>query len=149
MTRKFDVIAIGTGSSASTIASRRREAGWQVAVVDSRPFGGTCALRGCDPKKVLVGAAEAVDWTRRMKGKGIQAAKLQIDWPELMRFKRSFTEPVPKRREEVRESRRRSVPWSGALRRPNRSTSRGRNIGGTVSRYCGRRGTGGFRDSRH
>ena len=63
-------------------------------------FGGTCALRGCDPKKVLVGAAEAVDWTRRMKGKGIRAAKLQIDWPELMRFKRSFTEPVPERREE-------------------------------------------------
>src|ERR1035437_795515 len=100
MTRKFDVIAIGTGSAASAVASRCREAGWQVAVVDSRPFGGTCALRGCDPKKVLVGAAEAVDWARRMKGKGIQAAKLQIDWPELMRFKRSFTEPVPKRRED-------------------------------------------------
>ena len=100
MTRKFDVIAIGTGSAASAVASRCREAGWQVAIVDSRPFGGTCALRGCDPKKVLVGAAEAVDWIRRMKGKGIQAEKLQINWPELMRFKRSFTEPVPKRRED-------------------------------------------------
>jgi glutathione reductase (NADPH) len=100
MTRKFDVIAIGTGSAASTVASRCREAKWQVAIVDSRPFGGTCALRGCDPKKVLVGAAEAVDWTRRMKGKGIQAAELRIDWSELMRFKRSFTEPVPKRRED-------------------------------------------------
>jgi glutathione reductase (NADPH) len=100
MTRQFDVIAIGTGSAASAVASRCREAGWQVAIVDSRPFGGTCALRGCDPKKVLVGAAEAVDWTRRMKGKGIQAEKLQIDWLELMRFKRSFTEPVPKRRED-------------------------------------------------
>jgi glutathione reductase (NADPH) len=100
MIRRFDVIAIGTGSAASAVAPRCREAGWQVAIVDSRPFGGTCALRGCDPKKVLVGAAEAVDWTRRMKGKGIQAAKLQIDWPELMRFKRSFTEPVPKRRED-------------------------------------------------
>jgi glutathione reductase (NADPH) len=100
MTRKFDVIAIGTGSAASAVASRCREAEWQVAIVDSRPFGGTCALRGCDPKKVLVGAAEAVDWTCRMKGKGIQAAKLQIDWSELMRFKRSFTEPVPKRRED-------------------------------------------------
>jgi glutathione reductase (NADPH) len=100
MTRKFDVIAIGTGSAASTVASRCREAGWQVAIVDSRPFGGTCALRGCDPKKVLVGAAEAVDWIRRMNGKGIRAEKLQIDWPELMRFKRSFTEPVPKRRED-------------------------------------------------
>jgi glutathione reductase (NADPH) len=100
MTRKFDVIAIGTGSAASAVASRCREAGWQVAIVDSRPFGGTCALRGCDPKKVLVGAAEAVDWTRRMQGKGIRAEKLQIDWPELMRFKRSFTEPVTKRRED-------------------------------------------------
>src|SRR6202048_1824256 len=100
MTREFDVIAIGTGSAASAVASRCREAGWQVAIVDSRPFGGTCALRGCDPKKVLVGAAKSVDWTRRMKGKGIQAAKLRIDWPELMRFKRSFTEPVPKRRED-------------------------------------------------
>ena len=100
MTRTFDLIAIGTGSAASTVASRCREAGWQVAVVDLRPFGGTCALRGCDPKKVLVGAAEAVDWIRRMKGKGIQAPNLNIDWPELMHFKRSFTEPVPKRRED-------------------------------------------------
>jgi glutathione reductase (NADPH) len=35
-----------------------------------------------------------------MKGKGIQAESLRIDWQELMRFKRSFTEPVPKNREE-------------------------------------------------
>ncbi len=100
MTRKFDLVAIGTGSAASALASRCRSAGWQVAIVDSRPFGGTCALRGCDPKKVLVGAAEAVDRACRMKGKGIQTEKLQIDWQELMRFKRSFTEPVPKYREE-------------------------------------------------
>jgi glutathione reductase (NADPH) len=35
-----------------------------------------------------------------MKGKGVRADQLRIDWQELMRFKRSFTEPVPKRREE-------------------------------------------------
>ncbi len=82
------------------VALRCREAGWQVAIVDSRPFGGTCSLRGCDPKKVLVGAAEVLDWGRRMQGKGIKAEKLQMDWSELMRFKRSFTEPVPQRRED-------------------------------------------------
>src|SRR6266852_2195884 len=100
MTRKFDLVVIGTGSAASAVASRCRSAGWQVAVIDSRPFGGTCALRGCDPKKVLVGAAEALDRVRRMKGKGIRAEEVRIDWQELMRFKRSFTEPVPKNREE-------------------------------------------------
>ncbi len=99
MNQKFDLIAIGTGSAASAAASRCRAAGWQVAIVDSRPFGGTCALRGCDPKKVLVGAAEVTDWARRMHGKGIQAEHLKINWPDLMQFKRSFTDPVPAQRE--------------------------------------------------
>lgn len=100
MTRKFDLIAIGTGSAASVAASRCRAAGWEVAIIDSRPFGGTCALRGCDPKKVLVGAAEALDWIRRMEGKGIKGKGVKIDWPALMHFKKTFTDPVPKRREE-------------------------------------------------
>lgn len=99
MTRKFDVVVIGTGSGASAAAYRCRAAGWQVAIVDSRPFGGTCALRGCDPKKILVGAADLVDWARRMRGNGIRAEQLRIDWSELMRFKRTNIEPVPKNRE--------------------------------------------------
>jgi len=97
---KYDVVVIGTGSAASTVAVRCRKAGKQVAVVDSRPFGGTCALRGCDPKKVLVGAAEVLDWTRRMEKNGIRADQVQIDWSRLIQFKRSFTESVPKNSEE-------------------------------------------------
>ncbi len=52
----------------------------------------------CDPKKVLVGGAELVDWHRRMTGWGI-AGEARIDWPALMRFKRTFTDPVPASRE--------------------------------------------------
>ncbi len=104
MGKTFDLVVIGTGSAASTVASRCRSAGWQVAIVDSRPFGGTCALRGCDPKKVLVAAAELIDWNRRMKGHGVDAANARIDWPELMRFKRSFTAPIPHRREQAFEN---------------------------------------------
>lgn len=98
MNRSFDLIVIGTGEAGSTVATRCRAAGWQVAIVDSRPYGGTCGLRGCDPKKVLVGAAEVIDWARRMNGKGIKADHLAIDWPELMRFKCTFTDPFPKAR---------------------------------------------------
>src|SRR5260370_41479584 len=36
-----------------------------------RPFGGTCALRGCDPKKVLVGVADVVDSTKRLVNRGV------------------------------------------------------------------------------
>jgi len=40
MTKTFDIIVIGTGSAASVAASRCRSAGWEVAIIDSRPFGG-------------------------------------------------------------------------------------------------------------
>lgn len=99
MNRRFDLVVLGTGTAASTVASTCRAVGWQVAVIDSLPFGGTCALRGCDPKKVLVGTAEALDWTRRVRGKGLQDS-VRLDWLGLMRFKRTFTDPVPKKREE-------------------------------------------------
>src|SRR6267143_6965370 len=95
MDRKFDLIVIGTGAAGSSAAYKCRRAGWEVAIIDLRPFGGTCALRGCDPKKVLVGAAELIDWNRRMAGKGVVSTATQIDWPALMRFKRTFTDPVP------------------------------------------------------
>lgn len=90
----YDLVILGAGTAAMVAASRVSKAGWRVAVTDFRPFGGTCALRGCDPKKMLISGAAAIDHERRMRGNGV-AGDLWIDWPELMRFKRTFTDPVP------------------------------------------------------
>src|SRR5215467_10735395 len=95
----FDLIVIGTGTAAQVAAGRVRKAGRSVAVIDHRPFGGTCALRGCDPKKMLVSGAEALDLSRRMRGGGV-AGDLRMGWKDLIAFKRSFTDPVPRKREE-------------------------------------------------
>jgi glutathione reductase (NADPH) len=95
MIETFDLVVIGSGSAAQAVASRCRKAGWTVAMIDKRPFGGTCALRGCDPKKVLVDAAAAVDAARRLSGKGVRPDRLAIDWTELIQFKRTFTDPHP------------------------------------------------------
>lgn len=94
MAEKFDLVVIGTGVAAQGIAARCRKAGRSVAVIDCRPFGGTCPLRGCDPKKALNGGATALDHAARMDGKGIASDGLHIDWPALVRFKRGFTDPV-------------------------------------------------------
>src|SRR5438876_298083 len=95
MTETFDLVVIGSGSAAQSVASRCRKAGWTVAMIDKRPFGGTCALRGCDPKKVLVDAAAAVEAARLLSGKGVRPDGLAIDWTELIQFKRTFTDPRP------------------------------------------------------
>ena len=67
MTEPYDLIVIGSGTAAQVAIARVRKRGWRVAVIDHRPFGGTCALRGCDPKKMLVSGEEAIDAARRMK----------------------------------------------------------------------------------
>lgn len=99
MTKPYDLVVIGAGTAAMTAAMRVRAAGWTVAVIDHRPFGGTCALLGCDPKKMLIGGADALDHARRMHGKGV-TGDVQIDWQKLMAFKRTFTDPVPEKMEQ-------------------------------------------------
>lgn len=101
---EFDLIVIGTGMTGTVVAQRCAKAGWSVAVVDDRPYGGTCALRGCDPKKILLSAAEVSDAVRRLDGHGVNFEG-RIDWPDLMAFKRDFTEPISRHREEQFEER--------------------------------------------
>ncbi|MCX6215219.1 NAD(P)/FAD-dependent oxidoreductase [Spirosoma sp.] len=92
----FDLVVIGTGSAGATVAQTAREAGKSVAIIDKLPFGGTCSQRGCDPKKILVGAAEIVARSAQLTGKGI-TLPATIDWSDLMRFKKTFTSPIPER----------------------------------------------------
>jgi ribulose 1,5-bisphosphate synthetase/thiazole synthase len=54
--QQYDLIVIGSGNGALGAAFRIKEERWSVAFIDSLPFGGTCARRACDPKKILVGA---------------------------------------------------------------------------------------------
>ena len=95
----YDLAVIGTGTAAMVCAMRVAKAGKSVAVIDEKPFGGTCALRGCDPKKMLVAGVEVIDAKRRMAPHGV-AGDVRIDWPELIDFKRSFTDPVPEKHEQ-------------------------------------------------
>lgn len=93
---EYDLVVLGSGSAGHGVASRCRKAGWTVAIVEEREFGGTCALRGCEPKKTLWTVAEALDRARRLGMDGLAGTgDLHIDWPALLAFKRSFTEPVP------------------------------------------------------
>ncbi len=100
MAKEYDLIVIGTGVAASKIAQTCRNAGWQVAVVDRRPYGGTCRLRGCDPKKLLWGVAETVEQARRFAQDGFAGSDISLSWPDLVRFKRSFLEGAPEAAEE-------------------------------------------------
>lgn len=94
--KSFDLIVIGGGTGGNGVARMVARAGWKVASIDNLPFGGTCALRGCDPKKMLIAVTEGVEWARNLAGKGLDA-KVSVDWPAMIAFKRTFTDSMPGR----------------------------------------------------
>lgn len=53
MTETIDLTVIGVGIARINAAKMAARTGWSVAIMDELPYGGTCALRGCDPKKML------------------------------------------------------------------------------------------------
>ncbi len=98
MEQYYDLFVIGTGSGGSDAAQMCREAGWKVAIADRLPFGGTCSLRGCNPKKTLASAAEMINRYNHMKDKGL-IGSISMDWNRLMQFKRTLVEPIPQMKE--------------------------------------------------
>ena len=98
--QNYDLIVIGAGMAGAAAANKCAAQGWRVGIVDALPYGGTCALRGCDPKKILRRGAEIVDSVRLMSGKGIDGDGLSINWADLMKHKHGFTDPVPAKMEE-------------------------------------------------
>ena len=92
----YDLIVIGAGTAGNSVARMAAAAGWNVASIDSLPFGGTCALRGCDPKKMLIAVTEGVDAVHNLKGKGLDS-QTSINWPDMIAFKEGFTSAMPSR----------------------------------------------------
>lgn len=91
MARRYDVIILGAGNAGLGAAGVTREHGKSVAVVESNGVGGTCPLRGCVPKKVLVAAAETLDTLENAAVHHIETGKPRLDWPALIDREQSFT----------------------------------------------------------
>ncbi len=90
-TTHFNTIVVGSGTAAYYAVDGLVRAGQRVTIIDERPFGGTCALRGCQPKKYLVSNAEAVAMASQLVGRGITAPPT-TDWEALQSLKNQFFE---------------------------------------------------------
>lgn len=95
---KFDVVVVGAGTTGQSVAIAAANAGKSVAMTEGRAYGGTCPLRGCDPKLVLHAAAEAIHRIECLKAKGFRSAP-DFNWADLMAWKKTFTDPIPEKAE--------------------------------------------------
>jgi len=79
----YDLFVIGGGSGGVRAARIASLAGARVAIAEEYRIGGTCVIRGCVPKKLLVYGAEYAQHFADAKGFGWTAENVRFDWATL------------------------------------------------------------------
>lgn len=87
MAERFDLVILGSGSTAFAAALRAAELGKTAAMTESRTLGGTCVNRGCLPSKNLIEAARIVWEAGHPRYPGLTPTKMAIDFRALIRQK--------------------------------------------------------------
>src|SRR6266536_824723 len=87
MAERFDLVILGSGSTAFAAALKAAELGKTAAMTESRTLGGTCVNRGCLPSKNLIEATRIVWEARHPRYPGLRPAAIEVDFAELVRQK--------------------------------------------------------------
>jgi glutathione reductase (NADPH) len=82
-----DLFVIGGGSGGVRAARVAAEHGARVAVAEADRWGGTCVIRGCVPKKLLVYASEISRTLADARGQGWRIPEATHDWATLIAAK--------------------------------------------------------------
>ncbi|KWH10022.1 glutathione reductase [Burkholderia territorii] len=83
----YDLFVIGAGSGGVRLARMSASYGARVGIAEQEQIGGTCVLRGCIPKKLLVYASHYPHELEDAKGFGWTFGAGTLDWPALIAAK--------------------------------------------------------------
>ena len=83
----FDLIVIGAGSGGVRAARIAAAHGARVAIIEESRVGGTCVIRGCVPKKLLMYASHFAEDFEDARGFGWEVGPSRFSWPDLIRAK--------------------------------------------------------------
>jgi glutathione reductase (NADPH) len=80
----YDLFVIGGGSGGVRAARLAGGTGARVGIAEEYRFGGTCVIRGCVPKKLMVYASEFSEIVKDAKGFGWSIGTPTFSWPTLI-----------------------------------------------------------------
>ena len=81
----LDLLVLGAGSGGLAAAKRAAKYGARVAIVEGDRVGGTCVIRGCVPKKLLVYGAQARHQLKDAPAYGLTIGAVESSVTELFR----------------------------------------------------------------
>jgi glutathione reductase (NADPH) len=84
MTFDYDLFVIGAGSGGLAASKRAASFGAKVAIAEESLVGGTCVIRGCIPKKLMVYASHFPALFHDAAGYGWKVGDTELDWEYLV-----------------------------------------------------------------
>ncbi len=88
MSKRFDIVVIGSGPGGYIAALHAGQKGAKVAVVESGLLGGTCLNVGCIPSKALLASAELIHRIEHAGDMGVTVGgEVAFDWPAIQKRK--------------------------------------------------------------
>src|SRR5882724_9505650 len=84
MSEEVDLFVIGAGSGGVRAARIASGYGARVMIAEEFRVGGTCVIRGCVPKKLLVYASRFADEFEDAAGYGWSVGEPVFDWSKLI-----------------------------------------------------------------
>src|SRR5260221_7370735 len=87
MAEHFDLLILGSGSTAFAAALRAAELGKTAAMTEVRTLGGTCVNRGCLPSKNLIEAAKIFHDSKKPRYPGLSPTSMSLDFQTLIQQK--------------------------------------------------------------
>lgn len=84
MADTFDLLILGSGTTAFAAALTAQEFGKTSVLTEERIVGGTCVNRGCLPSKNLIEAAKLIFDAREPRYPGLSSCPMKLDFPALI-----------------------------------------------------------------
>ena len=96
MSKKFDLIVLGSGPGGYVTAIRASQLGLKTAIVEKESLGGVCLNWGCIPTKALLKSAQVFEYLKKADSYGLKIKDFDKDFDAVVKRSRDVADGMSK-----------------------------------------------------
>ena len=96
MTKKYDLIVLGSGPGGYVTAIRASQLGLKTAIVEKESLGGVCLNWGCIPTKALLKSAQVFEYLKKADSYGLKVKDFDKDFESVVKRSRNVADGMSK-----------------------------------------------------
>ncbi len=96
MTKKYDLIVLGSGPGGYVTAIRASQLGLKTAIIEKESLGGVCLNWGCIPTKALLKSAQVFEYLKKADSYGIKVKDFDKDFDSVVKRSRNVADGMSK-----------------------------------------------------